>query len=112
MKKSLILFFVNIELIFSLGLGKYKNIETEQNSIVFESESFNLGDEIEFIFSTTDYCENILHYQFYDEYRFVFRIFIINLSLQNFLCPFDLIFTHCGKSISPDNVRSFSSAGF
>ena len=81
MKDFLILIFVNIKLIFSLNLGKDGILEIEDNTIVFNSSNFNLYDNIEFKFSTYYYCENILHYQFYDIYNRVYQIFHANHSV-------------------------------
>ena len=81
MKNFLIFVFVNFKIIFSLSLEKYGKIETEYNTILFDSSQFNLGDKIEFKFTTNYYCENILHYQFYDEYNKVYRFYQTNYSV-------------------------------
>ena len=82
----LILLFVNIKLIFSFNLEKYGKMKVNYNTIVHDSSDFNLDDKIEFKFtydSTNCYCENILHYQFYDLFKRVYRYFHANYSITS-----------------------------
>ena len=86
MKNFLILLFVNIKLIFSFNLEKYGKMKVNYNTIVHDSSDFNLDDKIEFKFtydSTNCYCENILHYQFYDLFKRVYRYFHANYSITS-----------------------------
>ena len=86
MKNFLILLFVNIKLIFSFNLEKYGKMKVNYNTIVHDSSDFNLDDKIEFKFtydSTNCYCENILHYQFYDLFKRVYRIYHTNYSVTS-----------------------------
>ena len=82
----LILLFVNIKLIFSFNLEKYGKMKVNYNTIVHDSSDFNLDDKIEFKFtydSTNCYCENILHYQFYDLFKRVYQIYHTNYSVTS-----------------------------
>ena len=86
MKNFLILLFVNIKLIFSLNLEKNGKIKVNYNTIVYDSSDYNLDDKIEFKFtpdSTDCYCENILHYQFYDLFKRVYQIYHTNYSVTS-----------------------------
>jgi predicted Holliday junction resolvase-like endonuclease len=86
MKNFLIFIFVNIKLIFSLSLEKYGKIRTEDNIIVYDSSDCNLDDKIELKFtpySTGCYCENNLHYQFYDLFKRVYQIYQANYSVYS-----------------------------
>ena len=64
-----ILFFINFNIIYSFILGKYDSIETNFDSILFDSKDFFIGDKMEFKFKPTNYCDDILYYGYYDDSR-------------------------------------------
>ena len=66
---------INIYLIFSFTLGKGDSIETDFDSILFDSKSFYIRNKIKFKFIASNYCENILYYGYYEDYYSAYKIY-------------------------------------
>ena len=75
MKLIIVIFIIDFNLILSVILAKFDKIETDLNSIAFDSSHFSLRDKMEFKFKTSFTCDNILYYNYYDQYDRIYKIF-------------------------------------
>ncbi len=64
-----IIFSFFIMNVFSIQtLKKYGSLKANENFVMFESDSFSVGDKMFFKIETEEYCDDYLYYQYYNDY--------------------------------------------